>query len=139
MKKQTLSLALALGLLAAPAAAAPGTAGDPLVSKSYIDEVVLPYVDGAVASGTGGLKIVELSAGERLTASAGAEIILRGGTVRAVASAKGGLCDVTGGADLGQGEAVAANHLLLVPRADGRGVAADTEAILMIRGDYEVE
>ena len=139
MNKRTLILALALGLSAAPAAAAPGAADDPLVSKSYIDEVVFPYVNDAVASGSGGLKIVELSPGERLSASSGAEIVLRSGAARAVASARGGLCDVTAGIDVGQGQAVAANHLLLVPRADGRGLLADTAATLMVRGDYTVD
>lgn len=129
----------ALAVFAFSAAAAPGTDADPLVSKSYIDSVVYPYIDSVAGSGKAGLKVVEPDVGQSVIAAAGAEIILRGGSATVIASQKGGLCDVTGGADLAGGSAVPANHLLLVPRGDGRGVVAGRGAVLVIRGGYELK
>ena len=74
-----------------------------------------------------------------LVGNGGAEIILRGGKGRAITSPLGGLADVTQGRDVGSGEVIAANHLLLVPRSDGRGVKAVTDLILLIRGRYWIE
>ncbi|NLJ34460.1 MAG: hypothetical protein GX349_07725 [Firmicutes bacterium] len=104
----------------------PGSEDDPLVGKSYVDKYIK-------------LEVVNLEAGQCLLADGGAEIILRGGQGRAITSPLGGLADVTQGRDVGSGEVIAANHLLLVPRSDGRGVKAVTDLILLIRGRYWIE
>lgn len=88
---------------------------------------------------TASLEIVTLATGQKLIAEAGTEIILRGGQATAIQSQLGGLSDVTGGRDIKQDELVPANHLLLVPRSDGRGVKAVTECILMVRGQYVIQ
>jgi hypothetical protein len=112
------------GLLAS--SSEPGSEQDPLVSRSYVDQ----YVQ---------IQVVTLAPGRRLEAmSGGTEMILRAGTARAVSSPAGGLVDATAGRDLGGGATVPPNHLLIVPRADGRGVTAVTETILMVRGAYAV-
>jgi len=105
---------------------APGSDADPLVSRSYVDQFF-------------GLVVVELAPGQRLEAVGGTEIILRSGQARAVASASGGLCDVTAGKDLAQNERIVANHLLIVPRTDGRGLLAETKVFVMVRGPYSVK
>lgn len=84
------------------------------------------------------LEVVELKNGQRLICKNGTEIILRGGKAKVIASQLGGLCDVTGGKDLGMGQDVPANHLLIIPRDDGRGVYVEEYAIFMIRGEYEI-
>ena len=85
------------------------------------------------------MKVVELSAGQKLVAGAGTEIIVRAGNAVVIDSDLGGLCDVTAGKDLREGENAPANHLLIVPRDDGRGVQAVSAAIVMVRGTYTVE
>jgi len=104
----------------------PGTEGDPLVSRSYVD------LKTAV-------NVVELSPGKSLIGFSGTEIILRSGTARAVDSNLGGLCDVTAGTDLRSGEEIPRNHLLIVPRDDGRGISATSHAIVMVRGKYTLK
>lgn len=79
--------------------------------------------------------------GTRIIADAGTEIILRytNGSTTAIASSLGGLSNVTEGYDIQHGKAIPANHLLIVPRSDGRGVMITSNAIFMIRGSYRVE
>lgn len=122
--------ALLLGFLLGGAVlaegSAPGSEVDPLVAKSYVDKFLQ-------------LEVVNLRSGQSLLAEGGTEIILRGGRAVVIASPLGGLCDVTQGRDLSAGEVIPANHLLIVPRDDGRGVKAETDTILMVRGGYRVQ
>ena len=104
-----------------------------LLDPEYVDEKT-----GKGSSSSYELKIVELNKGQFLIAKAGTEIILRGGKATAVVSELGGLQDITEGVDLGQGADIPSYHLLLVPRNDGRGVYCTTDAIFMVRGDYEI-
>jgi hypothetical protein len=85
------------------------------------------------------LEVVELRNGQKLICKAGTEIILRGGKAIAIGSELGGLSDVTGATDLQTGHDIPANHLLIVPRNDGRGVYVEEYAIFMIRGEYEIK
>ena len=152
----TLALGVVLGWVGKGMAAGeplPGSEQDPLVSKSYVDSKVQLYVDAKVESyveeriqallsqipAGSELKVVELSPGQKLIARAGAEIIVRGGTATVIDSELGGLCDVTAGKDLRMGENAPANHLLLVPRNDGRGIEAVSAVIVMVRGVYTIE
>lgn len=131
--KRTLAVILALTFIVAIAvsAAEPGSAEDPLISKSYVDTNIIPYVN-QVSS----FSVVNLKAGQLLIGNAGCEIILRMGTATVIATEKGGLCDVTLGGDWPDGSPVPANHNLIVPVSDGRGVKADTDIILMVKGTY---
>ncbi len=138
MKKYILPALAACAVFAFTAAAAPGTDDDPLISKSYLDSVVYPYIDSA-ASGGGGVQIINLDKGESLICKAGTEIILRGGEASVIATKKGGVADVTSGWDLSDGTVVTPNHLLIVPVADGRGAYAETDAIFMVRGGCEIK
>jgi len=108
------------------ATVAPGSYEDPLVSQSYLEQFIE-------------LTVVELAAGQRLEGGAGTQIVLRSGQARAIGSASGGLCDVTAGKDLVNNERIAANHLLLVPRADGRGILAESKLWVMVRGIYTIK
>lgn len=124
----------------AATAAGPGTDSDPLISKSYIDNVVFPYIDNSIAVVSQSvLEIIYLDAGQTLTCKGGTELILRSGSAKAIASDNGGLSDITAGADLGGGSPLAANHMLIVPRSDGRGAYAVTDCIFMVRGGYSIK
>lgn len=125
------ALALALSFCAgryavAATAGVPGTETDPLVTRSYVDQ----YTQW---------QIVNLKTGQKLVATAGVEIILRAGKATAIASAGGGLADVTAGRDLGPGASLVGNHLLIVPKTDGRGVLAISDCVLMVKGAYAVQ
>lgn len=144
---------LALGAAGFVFAAEPGSDTDPLISKSYIDSVLLPkiysYIDDAVAkikpseeqNAQDTFEVVNVGAGKTVIASAGTEMILRMGNASVIGSARGGIADVTGGYDLADKAAVPSNHLLIVPLDDGRGVVigGDGDAILMIKGGYEIK
>ena len=141
MKKRLIAgLCAGLSMFAFGATAAgPGTDSDPLISKSYIDDVVIPYIDNSIAVVSQSvLEIVYVDAGERLTCTGGTEFILRSGSAEATASENGGLCDVTAGVDLVQYTPIEANHMLIVPRTDGRGAYAVTDCIFMVRGGYSI-
>ncbi|QIB26943.1 hypothetical protein [Caloranaerobacter azorensis] len=85
------------------------------------------------------LEVVELKNGQKLICKAGTEIILRGGKAKAIAGELGGLSDVTGAVDIKMDQNIPPNHLLIVPRDDGRGVYVEKYAIFMVRGEYEIK
>ena len=116
---------------------------DPLISLSYIESVLMPYIDNAIStnqSQSEGFQVIELKKGQTLTALAGAEIIVRSGEAYAKIpkTALGGFTDVTAERDIADGELFGLNHLLICPRSDGRSIYADTLVYIMIRGGYEI-
>ncbi|MDD2447403.1 MAG: hypothetical protein PHY91_06920 [Tissierellia bacterium] len=123
----------------------PGSESDPLVTLSYVNnsiEQLKIYVDNRFNSNSGSsvseLEVVEVPAGRFLLGKANTEIILRSGNATAIVSDLGGLLDVTGGVDIGRDEPIPSNHLLIIPRDDGRGVYVTNDAFFMIRGEYEI-
>ncbi|MCF6465479.1 hypothetical protein [Clostridium sp. Cult2] len=125
----------------------PGSENDPLISLSYLEKRIDQlkyYIDDKLSSVEGNtnlsndLEVVEILAGQSIIGERGTEIILRGGKAEILAGELGGLSDVTGGRDLKMGENVPANHLLIVPRDDDRGVYAITDSIYLVRGKYEI-
>lgn len=123
----------------------PGSESDPLVTLSYVNrsiEQLKTYIDNRLSnldgSASNELEVVNLSQGQILIGKNGTEIILRGGKGIAVVSELGGLADVTAGNDIGKDANIPANHLLIIPRDDGRGIYCTTDAVFMVRGEYEV-
>lgn len=118
---------LILGLgLAFGAVSNPGSETDPVVTKSYVDTKV-------------SYQPLRLEAGQKLIGDEGTEMILRSGEATAVDNGANGVSDITAGKDLMTGNIVTANHLLLIPRKDGRGIVVSTEAWIMIRGNYTIQ
>ena len=149
---------------------APGSAADPLVSKSYVDDKISKLTElisggqtdtqePVVQNGTQGfdadavveevLRRMEASEGNRfvpvqineneiLFGGEGTEIILRSGTAAAYCLGPDGLSDITGGGDVIHGSPIEKNHLLIVPRADGRGIITLGESWFLIKGSYSV-
>ncbi len=144
---------LCLGILGGLAVfSEPGGTDDPVVTKSYIVDKVIPdikaYIDerfgiaaseGVVTARPDSFLVVNVSAGKKVICEAGAEMILRMGSGTIIATAKGGLADVTDGYDLSNGTKMPSNHQLVVPVADGRGFLADTDVIVMIKGGYTIQ
>jgi hypothetical protein len=145
-----LTVSAALAVSAVYAFAAPGTDDDPLVSLSYITDTLIPeihsYVDAKIAkigNTSAGeqsvFKVVDVKKGQMIKCGDGCEMILRMGSGTIVASDKGGISDVTTGIDLGQDEAMPANHMLIAPLGDGRGVKMTTNGKVMIKGTYTLK
>ena len=131
--KKILALVMAFTTILAVAVSAydAENSNDPIITKSYIDQVVIPYVDQATA-----FTVVSLAPGQMLIGENGTEFILRMGTATVIATEKGGLCDTTIGGDWPNGSSAPANHMLIVPVSDGRGVRAETEVLVMVKGRY---
>lgn len=126
----------------------PGDTDDPVVTKSYILDKVVPdikaYVDeklggGGDGGGSASFVVVEVPDGKSVICKAGAELILRQGSGTIIATQKGGLADTTAGYDLSDGTPMPSNHLLIVPVNDGRGFKANNNVIVMIKGGYEIK
>lgn len=159
MKKNIIILSSVIAIIAVLScvfyviAADPATESDPLITKSYVEQVVLPdiynYIDmktqqsssDSNSSGFDSFKVVAVSPGKKVICDAGTELILRMGQATIIGSARGGLADVTAGADLASGAAVPSNHHLIVPLSDSRGIAINTpdDALVMIKGSYKIQ
>lgn len=128
----------------------PGTADDPVVTKSYVDQQIQKALQGGggvtptatpkatvAPTATATPKptatpnpannpsneagIVDVKPGQTLIASAGAEFIVRAGKAVIFSQDVNGVADLTDGKDLGNGVEAPMNHLLSFPR-DGRGI-----------------
>ncbi len=127
----------AVTVAAAAAADTPGSEGDPVVTKSYVDSQIAQITGSGTASGT--YEVVEVKAGQKLYGKGGTEIILRSGEATAIDNGANGVSDITEGKDLMTGQSVGQNHLLLVPKDDGRGIQAITDIFVMVRGSCSIQ
>lgn len=130
----------------------PGSLDDPVVTKSYVDEQIYkltqylegldPTASGSQTGGTVPIKVEELAPGDILVGKSGTEIIVRSGTVLTYGAGSNGIPDLTGGLDIAIGKVVQLNHLLLIPRDDGRGIKVSNyskgNSHVMIRGEYQI-
>ncbi|WP_054739450.1 hypothetical protein [Cellulosilyticum ruminicola] len=144
-----------------------GSSSDPLVTKSYVDQKITE-ISGNMDSSSlakqvatqqalienimeeiSGLKnaetpnnnvfeVVVVQPGQVIYGKQSTEMIMRSGKAQAVAVAAGGLQDITSGEDLSSGMEIPKNHLLIIPREDGRGLLADTKLTVMVRGGYTI-
>lgn len=110
--------------------ATPGDSDDPIITLSYIENIL---------KGEMSFKVVNMKKGDVLTAQAGTELVLRMGKAQIFATEKGGVADLTAGVDLADGTLVPANHYLVVPVADGRGITAQNDVIVLIKGSYSIK
>jgi len=149
--------AMTLGVLAA--SYDPGSENDPVVTLSYVEgriaEIVSDFqqkLDSINESGENasssseiqtlesGFEAIMIPAGKSVYFADNVQVILRSGAVTAIANSSGnGLADLTAGKDLKTGDSVQMNHLLLVPRNDGRGVSVKVDSWIMIKGDYTLQ
>lgn len=142
----------------------PGTADDPVVTKSYVDQQIQKALQGGVTAAPTATKatatasptaspaasaapgsesvIVDVKPGQTLIASAGTEFIVRAGKAVIVSQDANGVADLTDGTDLANGQAAPANHLLSFPR-DGRGITVQSGQtlglVVMVRGIYTLK
>ncbi len=145
-----ISSALIIVFLGTIAFTEPGSATDPLVTLSYVDkriEQLKNYIDqkltGTTPKEEGAWVVVEVPEGKSLICNGGTEIILRAGTAKAISSIKegveNGLTDITAGKDLKMDEGILQNHLLIIPRTDGRGAYSVNHTFWLVKGSYEIK
>lgn len=142
-------------------AATPGSSSDPLITLSYFEQKIddlKEELEELIEKGSKDneeektdktetseidtsafiFKIENLKAGSTLKCGEGAEFIIRTGEMKAVASASGGLSDVTAGENIDGDTVVPKNHHIVIPRDDGRGLSVVTGGAIMIKGNYEI-
>ena len=150
--------AVLCGVLVTTALAAEaGSAQDPLVTLSYLNETfmntIMARVDEKIAArggqlggqvpGTGtasaaAFTVVILTNGQTLTGDIGCEVMLRVGSAVCVAPSDPGLIDETTAETLAGGKPLAQNHLYMMT-IEGRGVRATAATTkLLVRGAYTV-
>jgi hypothetical protein len=105
--------------------------------NKYIDDKMKEKNDNnSIAKFT----VVELEAGQSLICKDSTEVILRAGTAKIIGNDAGdGISDITIGIDLAMDVVVPKNHLLIVPRDDGRGLYSETKSYVMVKGEYSVK
>jgi len=123
---------------------------DPLVTLSYLTDVLVPQMKSQIISSLSGntgnsasniYQVVELTYGKKILAKNSLELILRPGGSAIVVSpvATQGISDLTSGTELLNNTNLSENHSCLIPRGDGRGILITSEkAYIMIRGEYEI-
>lgn len=142
----------------------PGSDSDPLLSLSYLEKEIDKlkyYIDEKLDNKLeekpekpreeNSWKVVEVEAGKSLICKDGTEIILRSGKGEAISKITtifingveevidNGLTDVTQGKDLTMGSDIPRDHLLIIPRDDGRGVNCTSNSFFLVKGEYKIK
>lgn len=136
----------------AAAPAEPGSDADPVVTKSYVEQIRQDILNQVKGSGSGTqnptpgesatLVVEKVEEGSTVIGYAGTELILRTGKAVAHTPAGDGygLPDLTAGTNITKGKNIPANHHLLLPQNDERGLkVVKGPAYVMIRGAYVIK
>ena len=157
-------LVLAVGIWAV-ASTSYGSQSDPLITLSYITDVLTGQITEKVntmidtklsvfsdelntritalenqSGGSGSFSsfsVVSLSEGQTLTGEVGTELMLRVGTARCYASGSPGLIDTTTAGTLENDGSMITNHMYMVT-ISGRGMKASSNVMVLVRGEYTV-
>ena len=142
-------IATAVVFAAVTAFGAAGSQDDPLVSKSYVDDKINQVLEivnggsvsleGTTAASGSSYTPVYASVGQVVLGGEGTEIILRSGKGNIYITGADGIVDSTTGQNLTNGDVATANHMMIVPRNDGRGVKVTEAAWFLIKGEYTIE
>lgn len=99
-----------------------------------------PAVSTPVPTADSGYSVIYLTGGTQLLASSVCTIILRSGSAEVVSPFPAqGVTDITDGVELFAGNAMPANHAVIVPRGnDGRGIriTSTAGAYILVQGGY---
>lgn len=158
----------ALGIVAA-ATGGYGSSSDPLITLSYITDIFMPEVDKTIsntveaktteisaaldttiaeletkyneaseASAASTYTVISMSSGQKLVGVKGCEVMLRIGEAYCTAPASPGLIDTSTAGIIENGEYLVKNHMYMIT-IDGRGIQADGDIMIIVRGDYTIE
>lgn len=157
------SILIVSALVVSVFAAQPGSEDDPIVSKSYVDSRIdellnaiennEPIVinpsdnsengsDSEVVSGGNSDQYryvpVHVGVSQKIIGGEGTEIILRVGRGFAYVPGNEGIVDATSGKNLDNNIEIEKNHIIIVPRSDGRGIRIVEDAWFIVKGAYTV-
>ncbi|MBP3654477.1 MAG: hypothetical protein J6J04_03480 [Oscillospiraceae bacterium] len=137
----------AFGGITAYAATTLGSEEDPLITLSYLNEVLRPELEAKTtetanaaveeleaqidAEYSGAFQAVSVAAGKNMTCEAGCEVLVRSGDVRV----SGAVLDLTTGETVTENTGLYAHHLYMTAEDDAIFTAV-TETALMVRGEY---
>jgi len=148
MKKNVVILGLLIvliGLISVDSIASSEVASDPLITLSYLEKRIEDFKVYVDSNDTGGtvvnskFEVINVESGKTVIFTDNSvEFILRRGDATAIGNGDDGLSDLTDGLELGTGDFVQKDHLILVPRNDNRGIVAKTDIWIMIKGTYEL-
>lgn len=130
------------GMVAGAATSEAGSSGDPLITKSYLDERLASLGDTSSASSAGtktsaDYKKITLSKGNTLYADAGTEVILYTGNAKAVSNGDG-IINVTKGELTANGISLGKYCSYLIP-ASQSGINAISECVVFVKGGYTIK
>ena len=129
--------------------ATPGSVSDPAVSKSYVDDkfnqllTVLSAINDTSQPGVATQNVsyvpVSVKMGQLLIGLEGTEIILRSGKAVGYCTGENGMVNITTGTEVFSGTEIPRNHMLIVPRDDGRGALVVEDAWFLVKGGYSIQ
>ncbi len=125
MKRIFIAVAVTLLLLVpivrTSLAVEPGSKGDPIITRSYLETLY-------------SWQATNLQGGQTVSLDMGVQFVLRSGKAVVVGAGHEGLIDLTAGRELKDGEPIPADHLMMSPASDQRGVRAVSQVVLLTRG-----
>ena len=112
--------------------------------KAEMEQSLKNILAGQGGTGTGTVSsdaftVVTLSQGQSLVGQVGCEVMLRIGAASCVSEDSVGLIDTTAGSVLGNGQALAVNHLYMVTIAPRSVKAASSTVKVLARGPYSIQ
>lgn len=124
-----------------------GTRNDTLLSDleekiNQTERDILTELGGSFGDETGGTAVsftcVTLAPGQILYGGVGCEVILRSGSAICVSEGNStpGLLDTTDASSINHNSALKENHLYIMPEL--RGIFAESEIVVLIRGEYMI-
>ena len=120
-----------VGVEVGAASSEPGSAGDPLITKSYLDK----RLEDIAGGGSGGYKKVTVQKDKTFTASEGTEFILYSGN--ATVKGQEGLINISSGELFKSGNSLVKYNIFLSPDTDC-GLKATTTVTLFVKGNYNI-
>lgn len=142
-------VAVLIGGIGAYAATNYGTESDPLITLSYLNEVLKPQLEQSYTQKTkdslaelearidgetnGAYAPLELKANQTLSCKAGCEFLVRSGEAYVTA----GVLNVTEGKELAANDWLMKHHLYMAV-SDSGAVRANSDLYLMVRGEYTI-
>lgn len=156
-KKFAFLLAVVIALAAIlSVGAAPGDANDPLVSRSYVDDrfnqlltvlsalgdfqpPVITHPNENASEANVSYVPVSVPMGQMLIGGEGTEIILRSGKAIGYCTGENGMVNITTGTEIFNNIEISPNHMLIVPRDDGRGALVIEDAWFLVKGSYSIK
>lgn len=119
------------GMSAGAASSQPGSVGDPLITKSYLEKRL-----SEIQSNTSSYIKVSVAKGKTITASAGTELILYSGSGTVIGS--NGLLNLSSGELFKQGTILALYSIYFSP-SNSSGMKATSNMVLYVKGKYSVK